>query len=219
MKVLTSVALVVLASAVSANAGVILSPVAIVTNSAGEFAPGDAAHAIDQSGLSAGFTSGVTDFATYMASAPVHTFLYVGFEWFSSPGVNTGYWILDLGATYSLLHVADWNDEFSGLTSLRVSTCADAGCATPVGIGGGIPTNWPLSATSYPADVFDLSGASSRYVRIDMTGPQTDNLYNGLSIGEIAFDVAAPVPEPSTLLLIGAGALLAGIKRYRSARG
>ena len=200
------------------NAGAILSPVAMLANSAGEAAPGDAAHVFDQSGLSSTFTSGVTDFATYMAGSPSHTFLYSGFEWFSSLGVHSGFFIFDLGAAYNLLHVADWNDEFSGLTSLTVSTCATAACAAPVAIGGGTPTNWPDTVTSYTADVFALSGASSRYLRIDMTGPQALADYDGLSMGEIAFDVTpAAAPEPSSLFLIASGALVFGIRRLRVA--
>lgn len=188
----------------------------MITNSAGEFAAGDASHVFDGSGLSVGFTSGVTDFATYMAGSPTHTTLYSGFEWFSLSGVNSGFFVFDLGAVYNLLNVANWNDEFSGLTSLAVSTCADAACAAPVNIGGGVPTNWPSGGTSYTADVFALSGASSRYVRIDMAGPQSGFLFDGLSMGEIAFDVTSgnQVPEPASFITVGLGILLVSVRRF-----
>ena len=96
---LTLLALVVL----PLSAGSIIHPTSIVSNTAGEFAPGDANHMIDESGLSSTYVSGVTDFATYMATNPSHTFAYSGFEWFSPAGVHSGTIIYNLGASFTIL--------------------------------------------------------------------------------------------------------------------
>ena len=44
---------------------------------------------VNQNGLFDTFVSGVTDFDTYIATNPLHTFQDVGFEWFSANGDTT----------------------------------------------------------------------------------------------------------------------------------
>ena len=67
-KVVLSCAVLLLGAAASAHAGVILSPESVVANTMGEFGANFVdEHLIDQSGLSAGFVSGVTDFATLIS--------------------------------------------------------------------------------------------------------------------------------------------------------
>ncbi|HYO82382.1 MAG TPA: PEP-CTERM sorting domain-containing protein, partial [Bryobacteraceae bacterium] len=78
------------------------------------------------------------------------------------------------------------------------------------------PANNPLFA-SYDAEVVDLTDAMTRYIRIDMTGPQANAQYNGLAIGELAFNVEfTAVPEPSTFVLVTCA--LAGVALRRLSR-
>lgn len=198
-----------LAAAFSAAsfASAILSPTAVISNTAGEYAAGDLAHVHDQSGLSAGFTSGVTDFDTYLAGNPTHTDSYPGFEWFSIEDVTAGTIVFDLGADYLVDRFALWNEEYTGLASVTVTTSLLLDFSSSAGGGTHNPANSPLGS-GYPAEVFALDGGAraTRYVKLDLTGPQPGFLYNGLSMGEIAFSVN-PVPEPATMAVLCAGTL------------
>ncbi len=197
----------------SALAGAILSPVSVVSNDMGEFAVGDILTVNNQSGLSASFASGLTDFVTYMAGAPTHTSLYSGFEWFSAPDKTSGTLVLDLGAIYSVGNIALWNEEFSGIASMDVKFSETTDFGGSPSAGTVFPTNNPQNA-DYFAQVFGVGASMGRYVELALSCPNPDFLYNGCSMGEIAFDVSAAVPEPSTYALMLAGlALVAGVAR------
>jgi hypothetical protein len=173
---------------------------------------------IDQSGLTAGFVSGVTDFDAYMAGNPRHTTLFSGFEWFSNPsGITSGFMGFDLGATYQIDRLAFWNDEFSGTGSLTVFIADNAAFVGATNVGTFNPTNHPQGGLNYPADVFGFAPTSGRYVRLGFADcPQSDPLYQGCSAGELAFSVnAAQVPEPVALSLFALAAVGAAVRRRR----
>ena len=218
MKMLALCLSALIAPAVATAATVIRSPSTIVSNTMGEFAPGDLAHVIDQSGLSIGFVSGVTAFDPYIASNPIHTLIYSGFEWFSSPNVTSGTLIFDLGASYALPKLALWDEEFSGIESMTVSVSDSLVFGAAVGTFN--PFNNPQGA-NYPAEVFNLGGAVGRYVKLDLRCPQPNFLYNGCSMGEIAFATDVPgIPEPGTygLMSLGLGVLAWASRTARRAR-
>lgn len=102
-----------LAAASTAQAGVIVSPTAVLSNSMGNFGDGfDIGNVIDQSGLSAGFTSDA-DYATYLSTSPTHA---VGGSpdeyWVSSTATTTGSIVFDLGADYSVERLAIWQGAY-----------------------------------------------------------------------------------------------------------
>lgn len=200
------------AISLNASAGVITSPTAVVGLVGGEAAPGDVQHIIDRSGLTPTFTSGVTDFDTYIAGDPRHTYLYSGYEWFSAANTNSASITLDMGSTVNLLRLAFWNDEFAGTSRLTVFACDTAACGVAINLGQFSPINNAANVPDYGAEVFDIADALTRYVRLDVVGPQADALWTGPAIGEVAFDVGA-VPEPGTLALLGLG--LAGLAATR----
>ena len=201
-------------AAISMNAwaGVITSPTAVVGLVGGEAGAGDVQHIIDRSGLSPTFTSGVTDFDTYIGGNPRHTFLYEGYEWFAAFGNTSASITLDMGSAVSLRRLAFWNDEYSGTSRLTVFACDTVACGVAINLGQFSPINNDASVTDYGAEVFDIADALTRYVRLDVVGPQPNALWNGPSIGEVAFDVGT-VPEPGTLALLGLG--LAGLAATR----
>jgi len=207
------------AAATPAGAGVILSPIDVVQNTGGNFsALFTIDETIDQSGLSHGFTSGVTDFDSYLATNPLHDYRQAdGGEWYSQSGVPSSIIDYDLGELFNIHRLALWNEDLIGIISMSVSTSADDSFTTPVMAGMFMPAGNGLNSP-YPAQVFNLAPSVGRYVRLEVTaGPSF-----AVSMGEIAFDVTplAAVPEPSTLLLLGCGGLgLFGTKWRRRKHG
>jgi hypothetical protein len=206
----------------SANAATIRSPVLVLQNTAGNESPGASIDStIDQSGLTSNFVSGVTNFATYLAGAPTHSWIYTdGAEWFSLAGQTTGIVDYDLGGIFRISQMALWNEEFSGIETLSVSTSNDPTFGTSTSVGTFNPVNTPFSA-NYGAEVFSLLTTDARYVRLDITGPQTPNLGTYLSMGEVAFATDDPtvVPVPATLPLLFAGLASLGAFASRSRKG
>ncbi len=211
------------ATASPVAAGFITSPTAVLLNTGGEF-DGTAAitNVIDQSGLSTGFTSGVTDFDTYLAGNPTHTPSYNGNEWFTPFGDNSSTVIFDLGVTGSINRIALWNEEASGVNTLSVQTSNDAAFGSFTAVGAFTPVNNP-NGSDYGAEVLNLtSSTTARYVRLFVTGPQAGAGYNGIGLGEIAFDVGSPpvaaVPVPATALGLAFGAGFMGMVRRNRSR-
>lgn len=211
----------VLGLAASAEAGAIRSPTAVLANTGGDFSGAyDIGNVIDHSGLSAGFTSGVTDFDTYLAGAPTHTIIAPDFEHFTPSGVNASTIDFDLGGIFSILRMAYWNEEFSGVDSMSVFTSNDPLFGVSTAVGAFAPTNSP-TGLDYTAEVFDLVDTDARYVRLMVTGPQVPNDgHDGIGMAELAFDTTdvgiSTVPLPAAawagLALLGA---LAGARRAR----
>lgn len=169
---------------------------------------------INQNGLSAGYTSGVTNFDAYIASAPSHSPLST-FEWFSQPSSANAIVVYDLGSLLGINAMALWNEDFSGIGSFSLLTSADGVNFVAALIGVSPIDNLP--GFPYLAQVFNFDATASRYARLEMSGcPRTYNC----AIGEVAFRTAAvtaAVPEPATwaMMLLGFGAIGVSLRRRR----
>ncbi len=220
---LVALGLASLALASSAQAGVIVSAVSGTILSGGP-GFGTLTETFDQSGLSAGYTSGVTDFETYIASGDLHTNVFDGFEWFSNSGTTSASVYYDLGSVQTTIGMALWNEETSGIGSLDLYGSTDASTWTLL-LSGLTPTDNPLGTIgpSYLADVFSWSSTALQYIRLDMTNcPQpVPGTFDSCAIGEVAFHLTGgrqSVPAPATLGLLGAGLVgLAGLRRRKAA--
>lgn len=197
----------------SASAGVITSATSVVGAPAtiGAFS---FFRTIDQSGLTVGYVSGVTDFATYVGGGPRHIASNTPENYAASfvvpPNAVVDY---DLGSSKNILQFAFWQYPFSnsgGVLDFQVFTSDDAAFAvsTLVGTFTAIIDGTGLGAPGTGVQVFDLVDTTAQYFRLDVL--TVDRPGSGFGWSEVAFDVGAVViPEPGTLALFGLG--LAGL--------
>lgn len=197
-----------------ANAAIV-SAVSGVINSGGP-GNGTLTETFNQSGLSANYTSGVTNFDAFVATT-THTPTFAGFEWFGNEGTDTASVTYDLGSVVKIDKMALWNEESAGIGLLDLLFSTDGTTFSSL-LSGLTPTDNPLAI--YLADVFSFAATDLRYVRMDMSQcPQADpGTFPACAIGEVAFNQVAVVPVPAAgLLLLGALGGLGLVRRRRAA--
>ena len=190
------------------EAGVVLSPGTVLANTPQRNASFPVTAAFDQSGLSTGYTSGVTDFDTYIAGNPTHPVNAANVFYLPNDFVTSGFINLDLGSAFVLEGLALWNWGSAaggpGITSMKIFSSPDATFTAPV-----LLDDFGFVIAGGNAQVKQLTTpTSTQYVRLEMTGPRS------VGFGELAFGV---VPEPSSLLLLGSGAMFLMRRRRPSA--
>jgi len=188
-----------------AVAGVILQPAA-ASSSQTQFGAPD--NARNQSGLSIGYTSLVTDFNTYIASNPLHDSQTQTNRWTSNPLPAS--LDFDLGGTFSIDAIAFWNQGTGigstlAFTLIAANNAAFAGATT---LGNFTPVaTGPVTAVA--AQVFTFAPTQAAFVRFTAT---QSNGFDGATVGEVAFDIgsgsSAPEPSGAWLIGLGAGAIL-----------
>ncbi len=217
MKKIISAAAIALIAGFS-QAGEITSAGTVLTNTLGNYGYGYGPEfkMTNQSGLSANYVSGVTDFNTFVTSGVTHS----GGDnnsWLSSSGVYSGYLTFDLGSVYDISKFVMWNGA-SGISAsvngFSMSTSNDSSFSTFTNVG-----SFYGHQSNYDATVYDLVDTTARYVKFTING----NFGNGccMAVGDIAFETnqvtAVPEPETYAMMLAGLG-LMGAISRRRKAK-
>lgn len=213
--------LAVLAAAAGASplamAGTVLAPVSAVSSiGSGDTVNYQPVRMIDQSGLSAGYVSGVTDFDSYVATT-VHLHASFGLNNWSSPiGVRLGSLTFGLGPGATVDRLALWSDGY-GISGIRdftllASATSDFASASTLGsFTAAVDVNGIAAA-----QVFAFAPTSDAFIRLQIDSVHRQNVLVTY-VGEVAFrQVAIPaVPEPGAwaLMLAGGGLLAAWGRR------
>lgn len=216
---LTTAILIVLGASQLSQAGLIVSPNSIVANTLGQKAGNPAVNLINLSGLTGpnSFTSGVTDFDTYIAGNPTHD-PDSSNVWISN-NIKVGDLDFDLGSSLTIDKFAFWNRGFSSdsqLNGFTVFTSTVSNFSTSTNVGS-FNATMQGSTTAVPVEVFDLTDSIGQYVRIHITSNHGSVSKPAVVAGEMAFGTSAAsaaVPEPSSLALIICVAAL-GLTGYR----
>lgn len=178
-----------------------------------QYLPG---YAIDQSGLSAGYISGVTDFATYVATTTSVAGGSSFNTWFSSAGVLTGNFDFALGGAQTIQSFALWDDPqaaLQGVNNFTLLASNTSSFATSINLG-----TFTALDTDIHAQVFNFAPTTASYVRMQINSNFGSTFVTGFVEGAFQGASAPPtaIPEPFTLSLFGTG--LAGVVALRRRR-
>ncbi len=201
----------------STQAALVVAPQAVLANGLGETAGQSLSQTIDQSGLSTGYTSGVTDWDTFVAGAPTHNSLSTSNNWLSAPGSTTGVIDFDMGTAYVIDQIALWDVTLTGavdINSLTISVATMSDFSDAL-VSDTITLNDPAGVdTARPIQVFNLTNKRfGRYVRFTINSNSGSVVNTGL--GEFAL---AATPEPGSLMLCGLSAIALGWRSRRRRR-
>lgn len=194
--------LLTVSTGLAAEAGIVLAPSSVVANDMGNTTQLERAY--NQVHLSHTYTSGMTDFDTYIAQGVTHNSLPGSSRWRSSNNTMTGNIDFDLGAQYRIEQLVMWDSGFLNLEdvnslTLLISDDSSFSSSTTLGtINLGNPGVLVLD-TARTHQLFDLTDAAGRYVRFQINSNQGATRS---SLAEFAFDAVA-VPEPSSLAQVG----------------
>ncbi len=194
---------------------VITSPISVIANTAGQLGGSGPGNLIDQSGLSAGFVSGVTDFDTYIGSSPTHSRNSSAGAWVGGVFVFDGHIDFDLGSSQLIEQIALWNgtsNSTSAINSFTVFTSEDAGFGASTNVGS-FNNAQNDASDPFPVSVFDLTDSTARYARLQINSHHGNGTVMGM--GEIAFDTVAAVPEPATFGALSLSAIGVYYRRRR----
>lgn len=201
-----------LALASAGRGAVILQPATVSTGMGAVLAAGQV---VDQSGLSVGYTSMVTDFDSYVASHPSAT-AATGTVWTSLQGTRAGNFDLSFGTPYVVDAIAFWNlgtSDPSAVQTFTITLSNDPSFAVSTTFTG-FTAGRPGTGQAADVQVFNFAPTSASYLRLGVVDTWSPTSF-GTGFNEIGVRV---VPEPSSVGLLGIGAFLWKGRRVRKGR-
>lgn len=200
----------------AAHAGVMVQPTSASTDM-GQLFPAN--NTRNQSGLSTGYTSLVTDFDSYIATNPKAS-AGPTTVWASTQAVRSGNFDFALGGTYSLSAMAIWN-AFQDPSSIRQFTLLlddNSSFTSPDNMGTFTASNSLGSGGDTYAQVFTFPQTSASFARLQILNTWSGSSYS-TAVNEVAFGVyPVAVPEPSTCVMALAGLACGGFSMWRRRR-
>lgn len=177
----------------------------------GTFYPAD--NLINQSGLSANYISGVTDFNAFTATTTVDSSIGVGGQaGIPQPSAPINFDI-DMGSLVTIDAIALWT-QGTGAASINtfdliVSNASDFSAATTLGSFTMVNTDLPALA-----NIFTFTAIQTQFIRLSATS----NLGYPIATRFNEFAARSAVPLPAAVWLFGSGLLgLVGIARRKKA--
>lgn len=190
-----------------------------IYNESGFYGGYPAVRAVNQSGLSITYTSGVTDYDTYVASSPKH------YGSSSSNGVFDQlptFIDLDFGSAITFTDFGLWNDnDYQGIKNFNILVSNNSAFSSATTLGAftayfntASNPNGALVDHSNALDIqlFDLGSVTGRYVRVEVLSAHSNTYSNfGEFIfgGSISNNVSA-IPEPASAFAV-CGLLVSGM--------
>lgn len=196
-----------------ANAGVILQAANVTADSSNGSALDD--HLIDQTGLSSGYTSQVTDFDSFVSSTTHGNTCGADCTvWASTSPISFPFNIdYDLGGTFAIESLALWNYGSSslGLVDFSIYSSLDSSFTSSTFLGSFTALNPDTSSNI--GQVFSFATTDSSYIRMVLNS--NGGSIHQVAIGEVAFEIASSVsvPEPASLVLFALGVAGIGFSR------
>lgn len=164
-----SLGLIAVAYGPHAQAAAILQPTSATTNM-GSFNTFEPVYAIDQSGLSVGYVSGVTDFDSYVASTNTVNGGSSFTTWFSAAGNTTGNFDFNLGSLLTIESFALWADPQSanqGVNSFNLLADDNAAFTSPTLLGNYSAVDGLGNANNF-GQTFGFAPTTASHVRMQI---------------------------------------------------
>ena len=190
-------------------AGVIIGPVSATSNRGA--VTNTPENAINQSGLTANYVSGVTDFDSFAATSSFGlgpTFLAAG----TAPGTTLD---MDLGGVFTIDGIGYWGTFTNGsVTNYNLTTSLNSDFSDSTDLG-----DFTASAFTFNKQVGSFAPTDAQFVRLTVNSAFNNSF--GATFGEVAFrgESAAAVPEPSSLALMALGTAGIAVWRRRKQSG